>query len=98
MLGKTQSRAVVGVVLGAAADGTFIFMFRKDGTSQEGICGDPAAARVFAEALAPMSDSDAPLAAKGRPGARRGAFRLESGECDSHHFYFDGRTLRWWRR
>lgn len=98
MLGKTQSQAVIGVVLGAAAEGTFVFTFQRYGTRHKGLCGDPAAARIVAEALAPTTDPDAPPGAKGRPGARRGAFRLESGECDALHFYFDGLAVRWWRR
>jgi hypothetical protein len=98
MLGTAGSEAVVGVVLGCACDLKFVFRFKKDGGSQAGLCGDPAAARVAVTSLASLDDPDAPLAAKGAPSTRRKGFRLESGDCDSFHFYFDGQAVRWWRR
>jgi hypothetical protein len=98
MLGTAGSEAVVGVVLAWACDLKFVFRFKKDGGSQAGLCGDPAAARVAVTSLASLDDPDAPLAAKGAPSTRRKGFRLESGDCDSFHFFFDGQAVRWWRR
>jgi len=97
MLGRERSEVVVGVVLGSACDMKFVSRFKK-GISQDGLCGDPGAAHIVAETLATADDPDAPLAAKGGPSTRRAGFRLESGDCDSFHFYFDGLAVRWWRR
>lgn len=98
MVGTAQSEAVVGVVLGSACDLKFVFRFKKDG-SQAGLCGDPAAVRITLErGLASPDDPDAPLAARGGNSTRRNGFRLESGDCDAFHFYFDGLAVRWWRR
>lgn len=98
MVGTAQSEAVVGVVLGSACDLKFVFRFKKEG-SQAGLCGDPAAARITLErGLASPDDPDAPLAARGGNATRRNGFRLDSGDCDAFHFYFDGLAVRWWRR
>jgi hypothetical protein len=98
MIGRTQSEAVVGVVLAAACDLRFVFRFKKDEGSQDGLCGEPALVQVSTTRLASHDDPDAPVAAKGAPDSRRRGFRLDSGECDSFHFYFDGLAVRWWRR
>jgi len=29
---------------------------------------------------------------------RRRGFSLESDDCDSFNFYFDGQAVKWWRR
>jgi hypothetical protein len=98
MLGRAPSQAIVAVVLGGGAEEPFLFTFRKDPTRQDGLCGDPNTAGIAAEPLASTFDPDAPPAAKKRPGARGAAFRLESGDCDSFHFFFDGTKVTWWRR
>lgn len=97
-LGRAQSEAVVGVVASTACDVKFVFRFKPDAGRQDGLCGDPVSSRVVEERLPSTDDADAPLAAKARSDARRRGFRLESGDCDSFHFYFDGLAVRWWRR
>jgi hypothetical protein len=98
-LGTTDSEAVVAFVLGASTDPPQVSKFRNDSTRQAGICDDPQGARISVEALPGLGDPDAPLSALAATGpvGRRGV-RMDSGDCDAIHFYFDGKTVTWWRR
>lgn len=100
MLGKTLSESVLGVVFGASRLSPVIHRFRRDAGSQDGICGDPDDARISVEDLsAPDDPGDGPPAeARASAGSRRKGFRLDSGDCDAFHFFFDGKGVTWWRR
>lgn len=100
LVGSTASEAVVGVVLGASPDRPLVLRLKADPTLQGGICGSPGNARITVEDLsAPDArDEDVPETARAGVGDRRRGFRLDSGECDAFHFYFDGKTVTWWRR
>ena len=73
---------------------------RTDSASQGGSCGPPGNARIAVENLPARDDGDedVPEAARAGVGDRRKGFRLDSGECDAFHFFFDGKTVTWWRR
>jgi hypothetical protein len=92
---------VIGVVLGSKRDTPVIFQFPRDPGRQNGICTDPGETRLTVEARPAVDDADAPSAARQpkTPGGRVSqGVRLDSGECDAFHFYFDGKTVTWWRR
>ena len=36
------------------------------------------------------------LARSGPPGSQ--GFRLDAGDCDALHFFYDGTSVQWWRR
>jgi hypothetical protein len=99
-LGRTKTEAVVGVVLGSKRDTPFIFRFPRD-NSQRGICAERREARLTVEARPAADDADAPAAAR-QPKTPGGqvlqTVRLDAGDCDAFHFYFDGKTVTWWRR
>lgn len=97
-LGTSSSEALVGVILGAAAEAPAIFRFMRDATSQGGLCGAPARTELSVESLVGTGDDDAPVSARGLANSRKSGVRLDDGECDAFHFYFDGKTVRWWRR
>lgn len=94
-LGTSSSEALVGVVLATAPESPTIFRFKRDAT-QAGLCADPARTSLTAEA--PGDDDDAPVSARGFANSRRWGARLDDDECDAFRFYFDGTTVRWWRR
>jgi hypothetical protein len=96
-LGTSPSEALVGFVLATAPAAPVIFSFKRDATSQGALCGDPASADLTVEPTAP-GDDDAPASARGSANSGRSGARLDDGECDAFHFYFDGKAVRWWRR
>lgn len=98
VLGRTQTEAVVGFVLGTMSEPPIVFRVPESSGAALGICTDPSAARLVIEGRAPGDDPDAPPAAKGPAGPGVQGVRLEAGDCDSVHFYFDGATVTWWRR
>lgn len=95
-LGTSSSEALVAVVLATASDAPAIFRFKRDATRQGALCGDPSSADLTADF--PAEDDDAPASAREFARAGRSGARLDDGECDAFHFYFDGRAIRWWRR
>ena len=97
-LGTSTSEALVAIVLATASDAPAIFRFKRDATSQGALCGDPAGVSLTVEPPTDPEDDDAPASARGFANAGRSGARLDDGECDAFHFYFDGKTVRWWRR
>jgi hypothetical protein len=99
-LEPTGSGVVVTVVLGANPGRPFVFRLARNPDAQDGICGEPGAARITVE----RCTGEGELACRPASGAgRRGegeldAVRLDDGDCDAFHFFFDGSAVRWWRR
>lgn len=72
----------------------------KVASSRGGVCGDPGDARVSVEDLSAPDDldDDSPAEAQAPAGSLRKGFRLDSGDCDAFHFFFNGKGVTWWRR
>jgi hypothetical protein len=86
-------------VFGASRPNPAVFRFRHDAASQGGICGDPGDASISVEDVSAHDNpDDSPAEARAAPGSLRKDFRLDSGDCDAFHFFFDGKGVRWWRR
>jgi hypothetical protein len=94
LLGHAASRVFVSVVLATSRAPRFSFAFPA--WVPAGLCGDPAAARVRVEVGRPDTrDPDAPTSST-PPGSQ--GFRLDAGDCDALHFFYDGTSVQWWRR
>lgn len=92
-LGRTADRAVVGVTR-SAAPGAMVFWLTSDG----GACGRPSSARLVVESGPSADDPDAPAPARTGAALTARSFRVEVGDCDAFHFYFDGSEVAEWRR
>jgi hypothetical protein len=101
VLGRTQTETAVEFVLGAKNGVPSIFRFPRNANSQVGTCAEPGQARLTVEARPTADDANAPPAAR-QPKTPGGqvlqGVRLDAGDCDAFHFYFDGRGVTWWRR
>ncbi len=96
MLGSEKDKVVVGVVWGASAKQSQIFVFPVRGDTQDGFCSNPKTIEV-----SPLDcqSNDGPLpGCKAATGCK--AFSILDDGCDSFNFYWDSSrgTLAWWRR
>ncbi len=97
VLGTTARETVVGVVLGAEAEPRVSRWEQGHGSMDT--CAPPAAMSIHQY---PCQDTGQPPFCAPRKDAppvdpALEAFRLDGGDCDSFHFYFDGTELTWWR-
>ena len=101
-LGAAEREVLVAVTLAGKPGAPTTLRFPWDGTRQDGVCGDPALARLVVEDQAvPVAGGPEGAAAPVKGGEPRRVLqgvRLESGECDAFHFFYDGHAVMWWRR
>ncbi len=99
VLGTREKEVVVAVVLGATGKADLVAL--PWGTqSQDSICQPPSQVTIAIE----RCGSGAEFRCRPRSSLAKRvahpleAVRLDAGDCDAFHFYFDGRAVRWWRR
>jgi hypothetical protein len=100
VLGTTQRSVVVATQFGSDPGLARLFTLPVAPGSQGGICAPPGSARIKVEPCQPGRESRC-RAAPGQQSTQARALeaiRLEAGDCDAFHFYFDGEQVRWWRR
>ena len=98
LLGRHSGTIYVGVLLSSKREPQ-LFGFAVDPGIQNAICAEPAVLTIESLDYDPKEEGVGPIAGFRRSKRCKG-LRLEGGECDSIHFFWNHKTrrLEWWRR
>ncbi len=99
LLGRHSGNVYVGVVLSSERKPQ-VLGFAVDPGIQNAICAEPAVLSVESLDYDPPEEMGSIAVAGFRRSKRCKGLRLEGGECDSIHFFWNHKTrrLEWWRR